>query len=317
MPRLTTDFLHGIWAGVTLAWDEQYRLDEKIYAQNIERTIAAGVHGIYTTGSTSEFYALNFDEFCRMVDIQADLCGRAGMPLQIGCNADATHKVLRMLEYAAGKAEVGAVQVTLPYWMELNDRELLQFFQDLYTTCPDLPLVHYNVPRAKRFLHADDYLRILEVAPSLISVKYTMAGSHFGELQEDMRRTPGLCYFIGENLLVSAMQLGARGCYSSLVMTEPRFMLEMYDLAQTGRIEEALVLQQRATQLFRDIKNLITERGEGDCDPVFDKGLSVAAGCLLGHQRCRPPYISWSDETVAAVRIRLEQNYPEFIYRGD
>jgi len=43
----------------------------------------------------------------------------------------------------------------------------------------------------------------------------------------------------------------------------------------------------------------------------------VAAGCLLGHQRCRPPYISWSDETVAAVRIRLEQNYPEFIYRGD
>ena len=125
MSRLTAESLHGIWAGVTMVWNEQYRFDEQTYAQNVERTIAAGVHGIYTTGSTGEFYALEFEEFCLMVDIEAELCGRAGIPLQIGCNADATHKILRMLEYTAGKPEVGAAQVALPYWMRLSDRELL------------------------------------------------------------------------------------------------------------------------------------------------------------------------------------------------
>ena len=75
-----------------MSWDEDYRFDEATYARNIERTIAANVHGIYTTGSTGEFYALEFDEFRRMVDIECELCGKAGMPLQIGCCSDATSR---------------------------------------------------------------------------------------------------------------------------------------------------------------------------------------------------------------------------------
>ena len=77
MARLTTDDVHGIWAGVTIPWDENDRFDEDTYAENIGRMIAARVHGIYTTGSTGEFYVLDDDEFRRMVDIEADLCGRA------------------------------------------------------------------------------------------------------------------------------------------------------------------------------------------------------------------------------------------------
>ncbi len=315
MSRLTADSLEGIWAGVPLPWDEEYQFEEDVYARDIQRTIAAGVHGIYTTGSTGEFYALEFQEFCQMVDIEVGLCGPAGMPLQIGCNADNTAKVIRMLEYVASKPEVDAAQVVVPYWMELNDRELVQYFQDLHNACPDLPLVQYNGPRAKRFLHGDDYLRILEVAPNLIGVKYTTADVHFGHLQEDIRQTPQLSYFVGEGLLVSAMQLGARGCYSSLVLTNPDFMLEMYELAQTGRWNEAVTMQQRAAQFFVESEQFIAERGEGDCDPVYDKGLAVAAGYFLEHQRCRPPYIGWSDETVAALRTWLEERYPELIYR--
>ena len=161
MDRLKAEQLRGIWAGVTLSWDESYRFDEETYAKNIERTLDANVHGIYTTGSTGEFYALNYDEFCSMVDIVSDLCGAAGVPLQIGCCSDATAKTVKLLEYATGKKEVGAAQVNLPYWMELSDREVVQFFKDLHSACPDIPLIHYNIPRTKRFLHGHDYLRIL------------------------------------------------------------------------------------------------------------------------------------------------------------
>ena len=237
MSRLTVDKVRGIWAGVTMSWDEKYGFDEEVYAQNVKRAIDAKVHGIYTTGSTGEFYAIEFDEFCRMVDIQAQLCGEAQMPLQIGCCSDATAKTIRLLEYTAGKKEVGAVQVNIPYWMKLNDRELLQFFKDLYTACPDMPLIHYNIPRSKRFLLGEDYLRILEVSPNLIGVKFTFGGSNFGDLQNAMMMTSGLSYFVAENLLASAMQLGARGCYSSLVSTNPKYMLDMYSKAEAGVLE--------------------------------------------------------------------------------
>ena len=317
MKRLTANEIKGIWDGVTMVWDENYGFDEKTYAENIRRAIAEKVHGIYTTGSTGEFYAIEYEEFCSMVDIQVELCGQANMPLQIGCCSDATAKTIKLLEYAASKKEVGAVQVNIPYLMELDDRELLQFFKDIYQACPEMPLVHYNVPRAKRFLNGEDYLRVLEVAPSLVGVKYTMAGAYFGQLQDAMLLTPNLSYFVAEHFLVSAMQLGAQGSYSSLIATNPSYMFEMYAKAKAGEWEQAIKMQQNASMFFAKAEAFVESLGDSVSDPVFDKGLSVAAGCILGHQRCRPPYIGWTDETIKALRDWLKKNYPEFIYPED
>jgi dihydrodipicolinate synthase/N-acetylneuraminate lyase len=299
-----------------MTWDQDDRFDEETYAKNVERMIAAKAHGLYTTGSTGEFYALNFDEFRTMVDVEADLCGRAEMPLQIGCCADATWKTIQLLEYAAGKPEVGAAQVNIPYWMELTDRELIQFFKDLYNACPELPLVHYNIPRTKRFLNGEEYLRILEVAPTLIGVKYTFASTNFGDLQKSILATPDLSYFVGENLLASCMAIGARGCYSSMIATDPGFMLTMYAKASAGEWDQAVAMQRRIVEVFSDLDRLLDDLGEGGIDPVADKGLAVAAGCFLGHQRCRAPYIGWSDETVSKVRSLIENKYPEFLYKA-
>ncbi len=249
-----------------------------------------------------------------MVDIQAELCGAAKKPLQIGCCSDATRETLRLVEYAASKKEVGAAQIVLPYWMELTEREILQFFADLYKACPDLPLVHYNVPRAKAFLGADDYLKILEVAPSLVGVKYTFAGSNFGALQDCLIRLPQLSFFVAENLLASAMMLGARGSYSSLVNTNPAFMLQMYEYCSAGEWKAAIEMQQTAARFFDESAAFIEARGEGAIDPVFDKGLGVASGCVVGSQNTRAPYIGWSDETVSALRAWLQAHYPQFLF---
>ena len=314
--RLTAERVRGIWAGVTLCWDDTDRLDERTYAQNIRRTLGAGVHGIYTTGSTGEFYAIEFEEFCRMVDIQAELCGGARMPLQIGCCADETRRTIRLLEYAASKRAVGAAQVVLPYWMELTEREMLQFFKDLYSACPNLPLVHYNIPRAKRFLTGPDYRKVLEVCPSLIGVKFTFAGQYFTALQDALRTTPQLSYFVGESLLASAMQLGARGCYSSLIFTNPKMMLEFYAAAEAGNWDRAMAAQKHVSRFFGELEAFVESLGEGLIDPVGDKGLAVASGCLLGSARCRAPYIGWSDKTIAAVREWLGTHFPEFLFKA-
>ena len=75
MSRLTAEALRGIWAGMTMSWDEQDRFDEVSYRTNTETMCKAGVHGIYTTGSTGEFYAIEFDEFRRPAD-EAELARR-------------------------------------------------------------------------------------------------------------------------------------------------------------------------------------------------------------------------------------------------
>lgn len=310
--KLTAQTLKGIWAGITLSWNQRGDLDEAAYRENLRRLCAAKVHGIYTSGSTGEFYALDRAEFERMVDIVLEETRPHGIPVQIGCCADDTRDVVRQLTYAARAGADGA-QVVLPYWMELSDAEVLQFFRDITAAAPDLPLIHYNVPRAKRFLTGADYQRVQAVAPHLVGVKFTFAGSHFGQLQEALDVAPRLSYFVGENLLVTAMQLGARGSYSSLVCVNPSFMRRMFTLAEARRWDAALAMQRTVTRFFRDAEAAAEKFGLGLMDPVFDKGLSVASGFFVGHQRTRAPYLGWSDKGVRQMRAWLKQNYPEFV----
>jgi len=310
--KLTAETLKGIWVGITLPWNEDYSLDEASFRENIRRIALFDVAGIYTTGSTGEFYALDWPEFQHMVDIFMEVMGPTGLPTQIGCNADDTRDVLRMVEYAAKKG-AGAAQITLPYWMDLTEQEMLGFFRDVYQTAPELPLVHYNIPRAKRFLLGPDYLRVLEVAPSLIGVKFTFVDEHFAELQIATQLTPNLSYFVIEFFLASAMQVGARGCYSSLVSTNPHFMLKMFQLGEERKWDEAMSMQARLAQFARDREQLRQKLGIGGMDPVSDKGMVAAGGLFVGHQRTRPPYIGWPDEAVAEVRKFWLEHYPEFI----
>jgi len=317
MKRLVADDLRGIWSAVLISWDENGNFDEDNYRINIERTIKSNVHGVYTTGSSGEFYALDYKEFCLMVDIQDEICGKSNMPLQIGCCTDSTRKTIKLLEYANSKPNVGGVQVAIPYWMELNDRELVQFFRDITTACPEMPLIHYNIPRSKRFLNGKDYKRILDVAPNLIGVKYTFADSNFGQLQNNIMETPNLSYSVGESLLASGMMIGARGCYSAVINTNPKVVLSLYDYASNGSWDKAVNVQKQVVEFVNGLVNLIQARGEGTMDPVIDKGMAVASGYYAGSQKIRPPYIGWSDETIICVRKWMEEKYPKFVYHGE
>jgi hypothetical protein len=69
-------------------------------------------------------------------------------------------------------------------------------------------------------------------------------------------------------------------------------------------------MQSLMVRFFRELGALMDELGLGGMDPVADKGLAVASGLFVGHQRTRPPYIGWSDDGVAQVRDWLEKRYP-------
>ena len=120
--------------------------------------------------------------------------------------------------------------------------------------------------------------------------------------------------FVIETVLASCMLLGARGAYSSLVYTNPHYILTMYDHAANGRWEEAIQMQKTAQKFVSGVVSFVKNRGEGHMDPVIDKGMAIASGCLVGSQRTRAPYIGWSDETVSGLRIWVKQNFPQFIY---
>lgn len=67
--QLTAASLHGVWAAIATPFNDRGLLDEDVLRENMRRLAAAGVHGIYTTDADGEFYAVELDEFRRLVDV--------------------------------------------------------------------------------------------------------------------------------------------------------------------------------------------------------------------------------------------------------
>lgn len=307
---LTKENLHGVWVSLTMPWDENDQLDEGVFRENVARLIEAGVHGLYTTGSTGEFYALDFDEFERMVDLLvAETAGR--IPVQVGCTWLNTRDSIRMARYAADRGADG-IQVAIPFWMELNDEEVLRYFVALGQACPDVGIVHYNIRRARRFLGGKDYRRIAAEVPNLIGTKF--ATTEFAAWMELQVHAPDLNHFVGEGNLVPGMMFGAKGMYCSHALMNPKFILAWYGLCQRAEWEAAGRIQRQVSRwLVTDVYPLLAA---GHLDPTLDKAFQEAAGWLKGSRRTRAPYLPLNDAEMAALTAGLRERYPEMLAYG-
>ena len=78
--------------------------------------------------------------------------------------------------------------------------------------------------------------------------------------------------------------------------------------------DEAIRMQQHVARFMSEWDELLEGMGQSMIDPVGDKGLAVASGCIAGHQRCRAPYQGWSDEATETCREWLRERYPEFLH---
>jgi len=134
--RLTRENLHGVWAAIATPFDQDDRFDEDVFRENLRRLHAAGVHGIYTTDSDGEFYAIELDEFKRIVDVFADETQRLGIPAQVGVTWCSTQGMIDRLRYAAARGILGA-HVGHPFFMPMTPRSYHAFWRDMQGAVPD------------------------------------------------------------------------------------------------------------------------------------------------------------------------------------
>jgi len=291
--------LKGIWAGVPLSWDEHYELDETSYRKNISRLVGDGVEGIYINGTAGEFYALSWDDFKHVVEVFLDEADR--VLTQVGCCATNTRDVIRMIRYAADRGASG-VQLVIPFWYKLSEREVLQFFADVASACPDVSLIHYDNRNTKWNLSAAHYPAIVNVCSNLVGVKY---GGELTDIQWMSEELPNLCVFVPENQLASASMLGARGSYGTIPYINPKFTRQYWEAVADADWKTAMQFQGTMIRFFREV-----EGATDYCGPGIDKLLGVASGYLAGSVRIRKPYISPTSVQVDAVRKAILDRFP-------
>ena len=306
---LTREKMVGCWAGLPVAWDESLNFDEQAYRANIVRTCEAGVPGVYTAGTTGEFYAMEFDEWKQITRVTVEECKKADIPVMIGTTSTYTLGAQRRAAYAA---EVGAdaVQVAMPYWMELDDARVVEFFADAVEPCPGLALTVYETTRVKKALTVEQHRAIFEATGSYLAVKSN--SNTVGCTPEGCRQLSEFVnVWAGEGLWSTLGPCGAIGCASALVYTNPRIILHMFDLLQEQKWDELKPWTDKIEYMHKEGLRPFTEKGY--TDTAYDHLQGLVAGFLTMHPRSRGPYLSATHEDIEQLRGWLAEHFPEML----
>jgi dihydrodipicolinate synthase/N-acetylneuraminate lyase len=299
----------GPWAGLPVAWTEAGAFDEETYRLDVRRCALARMPGVYMGGTTGEFYAMELDEFRAVARATVEACHAGNIRAMIGCTSTYTIGACRRATYA-GEIGADAIQVALPFWLEIGDAQIVPFVRDVVRASGGLPLSIYDTGRAKRILTFDQHRAIKDAVPQYLMVKAT-AGTHGATPDGCARLAQFLSVFVGEARWAELGPLGAAGACSSAVYWGPRFVLGLWERVEAKDWNSVNVGCAKLDALFRFL--FATFGNRGFTDSGYDRLGAIASGFLktsLGH---RGPYPHPTSADAGQLRSYYSQHFPEML----
>lgn len=247
--------------------------------------------GLYAHGTAGEFQTLTEAEFDRINDVLAG----TGKPFQLGASHPSAQLQLDRVRRAAAYAP-GAIQVIVPDWLPLNDREVLDFLRRTADTAGDVPLVLYNPPHAKTTVGPELLRELAAAVPSLIGLK-TAGGD---KAWFDQATRSGLSIFVPGHFLASMSLLGAHGSYSNVAALSPNGSV---------RYARDLDVERRIAEFFG--QHVAPLQKAGLSNPALDKFLAAVGNWADVGTRVRWPMASATQQQVEAARPAARSLLPE------
>ena len=237
----------GIIAAMSTPFFQDETLNEAELRHQVDRLIAAGLHGIFTLGTNGENYAMVFDEKVRIMEIVIDQAAHR-VPIYVGTGCVTTKETVALTRKAC---ELGAdcASVVSPWFAENTQEGLYRHYRTV-AECSDLPVLIYNMPaRTGVNVHYKTMKRLAEI-PNIVGVKDS--SGNFDNMQRYLEECQGISVLSGnDSLILPCLLAGGQGGISGISNVFPERMVEIYTAWEAGDLERAWKVQ-RSIRPLRD-----------------------------------------------------------------
>lgn len=305
---LSRKTLQGVWCALIVPWTDRDEVDVRRLAKEVRGYAGTGIHGVYTGGTTGEFYAQDDVSFEKITHTVVEEAHALGLPVQIGASALSTRTTIQRIRVAL-RAKADALQLALPFWLELKDDEVKRFVREVAEEAGKTPIVLYLTGRSKRKISPELLGEIAASTPTFIGTKDT--GADVATVKAMLKEAPDLAIFGGEDFY-ERIPAGGRGGYCSITGFNARKVVELYTLCAEGRLDEAKPLADILRRYLYEalVDPLVKEAGLWDS--AVDRIQRVAGGGVVG-LRCQSPYRSGTEKHVKGVISWVKKNAPELL----
>lgn len=227
----------GVFPAALTHFKDDSSIDMDMTKGHMEALIAAGIHGLILLGTCGENNSLEPEEKYAVLEAGVKVT-RKRLPVLTGVSELTTARAVRFVKKAADLG-VDGFMVLPAMAYKADRRETVHHFRAI-AQATDLPIMVYNNPVSYKVDVDVEALRMLAEVPNIVCVK---------ESSNDPRRITDIFNALGDRYLIfcgvddlalESILLGATGWISGLVNAFPRENRLVWDLAASGRWQEAL-----------------------------------------------------------------------------
>ncbi len=213
-------------------------------AANIDRWLAAGVHGIVILGSNGEYPLLTEAEKRAVVRAAVEaVAGRC--PVIAGSGCESTDASIRLSQDCAAMGAAAALVVTPHYYGgKMSAAALAGHFRAIADQSP-IPVLLYNVPKFTHINLAPALVAELSRHPNIAGIKDS--GGNVSQLGEYLNQVDtGFQVMVGTaGALFGALTLGCVGGILALANVAPEACVQIFNDVAAGRLDDARRLHLR------------------------------------------------------------------------
>ncbi|RSM59020.1 dihydrodipicolinate synthase family protein [Amycolatopsis sp. WAC 01376] len=277
--------------GVVVATALPYRADESApaglavdydaYAAHCRWLVDNGCRGVGPNGSLGEYSSLTDEERRRVARTAIETVGDDGIVV-VGVHGPGSHQAKHWAEVAAEDGADGLLCLP-PTMYRANRGEVLAHFEAVASV--GLPVMVYNNPIDTKVDLTPALLAEIAQIDNVVAVK---------EFSGDVRRVleireqaPGLDVISGaDDVVLESLLMGATGWFAGFPNVFPVESVRLFDLARSGKLEEARALYEPLVAAFR-----------WDSRTEFVQAIKLGMD-LVGRYGgpCRPPRGALTDE---------------------
>jgi 4-hydroxy-2-oxoglutarate aldolase len=213
-------------------------------AENVEKLSKSGIKGLVALGSNGENVYLSEEEKMEVVKTVIQSASK-DMMIIVGSGCESTRETIYLTNRMAKMGAHAALIVTPFYYgNKMNDEALIKY----YATVADqveIPILLYNVPKFTGVNLSEEALSTLSNHPNIIGIKdssgnVNQIGQYLNQVKPDFNVLVGTA-----GALLGALTLGCKGGILALANIVPEKCVEIYQLVQDGKTNEARELQLR------------------------------------------------------------------------
>jgi 4-hydroxy-tetrahydrodipicolinate synthase len=283
----------GLIAAMSTPFFEDETLNEEELRHQVDRLIAAGVHGIFVLGTNGENYTMEFAEKVKIMEIVINQA-RHRIPVFVGTGCVTTKETLALSKKGQ---ELGAdyLSIISPWFAQNTQEGLYEHFATVAKEV-NLPIVIYNMP-ARTGINID-YKTMEKLARFKNIVGIKDSSGNFDNMQRYLE-IPGRTFSVlsgNDSLILPCLLAGGQGGISGLSNVIPERMVSIVNEYEKGNIEEAWRLQ-RSVRPLRDCMQMANPNSVVKC-----------AAAMLGQKLgpCRAPFNINDESLKQAIKKSLE-----------